>query len=273
MMKKKMHWNLMGCAALALVGGMLAAPALAAEPAAAGANPVTLTAVSTSAAARTAVDAEGAKTAALKEAGVSAADVEWIRVESDYEDGRLEYEVEFFADNCKYEADVDADTGSLRSFERKSIRRGTNQGSTDIGEAEAKAAALDHAGVEEEDTVFLYAERGREDGVRIYEVEFFAGDREYDYEVDAATGEILAFDCEIEWYAGAGESSEYLSAEAVKAIVEKTAGTTGVYTEFQMEMDDGRLVYEGELRSGRMEYEFEIDARTGGILDWDADRD
>ena len=36
---------------------------------------------------------------------------------------------------------------------------------------------------------------------------------------------------------------------------------------------DGRALYEGELRSGAMEYEFEIDAVTGAIVDWEADRD
>ena len=34
-----------------------------------------------------------------------------------------------------------------------------------------------------------------------------------------------------------------------------------------------RVLCEGEMRSGWMEYEFEIDAVTGAILDWDADWD
>ena len=55
--------------------------------------------------------------------------------------------------------------------------------------------------------------------------------------------------------------------------MEQKAGTTGTYHEFKLDYDDGRAVYEGELRSGRMEYEFEIDAVTGTILDWDADWD
>ena len=32
------------------------------------------------------------------------------------------------------------------------------------------------------------------------------------------------------------------------------------------------MVYEGELRSGRTEYEFQIDAVTGAILEWETDR-
>ena len=36
---------------------------------------------------------------------------------------------------------------------------------------------------------------------------------------------------------------------------------------------DGRQVYEVELRDGRTEYEFEIDAQTGSILSRDVDYD
>ena len=32
------------------------------------------------------------------------------------------------------------------------------------------------------------------------------------------------------------------------------------------------MVYEGELVLGNYEYEFEIDAKTGAVRDWDKDR-
>ena len=60
--------------------------------------------------------------------------------------------------------------------------------------------------------------------------------------------------------------------DQVKAIVEARAGTTGTYREFKLERDDGRMVYEGELRSGQTEYDFTIDASTGTILEWETDR-
>ncbi len=104
-------------------------------------------------------------------------------------------------------------------------------------------------------------------------MEFFAGSREYDYKIDAATGAVLSFDYDIEWYTSSADGEDLLTEAEVKEIAERTACTTGVYTSFKLDTDDGRLVYEGELRSGRTEYEFEIDAVTGAILDWDADRD
>lgn len=71
---------------------------------------------------------------------------------------------------------------------------------TDIGVEKAKEAALSHAGVAESDTVFLIAEADYDDGRKEYEMEFYAGGTEYDYTIDAASGRVLKFDTELEWY-------------------------------------------------------------------------
>ena len=44
----------------------------------------------------------------------------------------------------------------------------------------------------------MKAELDREDGRQQYEVEFKAGGYEYDYEIDALTGVILAWDKELD---------------------------------------------------------------------------
>ena len=41
----------------------------------------------------------------------------------------------------------------------------------------------------------------------------------------------------------------------------------------QLDRDDGRTVYEVEMRNGRMEYDCDIDAATGTILTWESDYD
>ena len=53
------------------------------------------------------------------------------------------------------------------------------------------AAALKDAGVAEADATELKAELDPDDAVVHYDVEFKAGGMEYDYEIDAATGEVL----------------------------------------------------------------------------------
>ncbi|MBK5246386.1 MAG: PepSY domain-containing protein, partial [Peptostreptococcaceae bacterium] len=38
-----------------------------------------------------------------------------------------------------------------------------------------------------------------------------------------------------------------------------------------LEYDDGKVKYEGEMYLNNLEYKFEIDAVTGAILDWESD--
>jgi len=40
----------------------------------------------------------------------------------------------------------------------------------------------------------------------------------------------------------------------------------------KLERDDGRQVYEGEVHYGKYEYDFEIDAKTGKIREWEKER-
>ena len=41
--------------------------------------------------------------------------------------------------------------------------------------------------------------------------------------------------------------------------------------EFKQDYDDGRLIYEGKIIYNNREYEFEIDAATGAVLDWESE--
>lgn len=223
------------------------------------------------------IGAEKAKSIALKHAGVAASDTAFIYAKLDYENGLRVYDVEFFSGNKEYDYEIDAATGDVVSFDQDIEWYAAGgyqaQANTDIGAEKAKSTALEHAGVAAADTVFINAELDYDDGMRVYDVEFFSGNKEYDYKIDAASGTLLGFDYDIERYTVSSKASDYIGEAKAKQIVEQAAGTIGVYTEFKLEVDDGRVLYEGEMRNGRMEYEFEIDAVTGAILDWDADWD
>ena len=60
-----------------------------------------------------------------------------------------------------------------------------------VGAAAAKQAALRHAGLSEADVRELECELDWEKGRMVYEVEFETAAYEYDYDVDAVTGEVL----------------------------------------------------------------------------------
>lgn len=92
-------------AAMAAIGAaaIMAFPAFAAAPAAAhAAAPVT---------------EEQAKAIALEKAGFTEDQVKSMKVDKDYDDGRLEYEVEFYVNNVEYDCDVDMKTGEITDFD------------------------------------------------------------------------------------------------------------------------------------------------------------
>lgn len=148
-----------------------------------------------------------------------------------------------------------------------------------IGETKAKEIALNHAGLTNSQVTFLQLKLDWENGRQVYEVEFYSGNKEYDYEIDAATGSIVSYDYDIENYTipssgtNTGSSTgNYITREKAQQLAQaKAPNATLVKLEF--DFDDGRAVYEGELRDGRTEYEFEIDAATGSFIKWSQDWD
>ena len=71
-------------------------------------------------------------------------------------------------------------------------------GGADIGHAKAKAIALNHAGVSENEAYDMEIELDDEDGTLIYEVEFKSSGMEHSYEINAATGAILKHETELD---------------------------------------------------------------------------
>lgn len=67
-----------------------------------------------------------------------------------------------------------------------------------IGVEKAKSIAFAHAGILPQMAKKLKCELEEEDGRLVYEVEFEAGLHEYDYEIDAKTGEIIKFKKELD---------------------------------------------------------------------------
>ncbi len=60
-----------------------------------------------------------------------------------------------------------------------------------IGEDKAKETAFAHAGVSGQDILFYEMDMDLEKGVMVYEIEFKCGGFEYEYDIDAQTGEII----------------------------------------------------------------------------------
>jgi len=165
------------------------------------------------------ITAEEAEAIALKHAGVSAEAVSRIRTEFDYDDGRAEYDIEFYADGWEYDYEIHAQTGEILRSEAeppKVIPTGppaepvteppateaaapvsapTEKPKADrISEQEARDIALKHAGFTADQVSRLRVTFDYDDGVPEYEVDFDFDGFEYDYEIHAETGKILSWD-------------------------------------------------------------------------------
>lgn len=149
---------------------------------------------------QTDIGLEQAKTAALAHAGLEAADVTFIKEEQDYDDGRLEYEVEFVTAETKYEYEINANDGSILKSSREPIvqKSGAAQTQNGITQEEAKKAALDYAGLSEEQVAFSKVELDHDDGITEYEIEFYVDKKEYSFSINAATGEILEVEIDLD---------------------------------------------------------------------------
>ena len=143
---------------------------------------------------------------------------------------------------------------------------------------EAKKIALAHAKLAEKDVTFVNIELDYENNRPVYDVEFYSGNVEYDYEVSVADGSIISADRDIENYsiptpevtaAPAPTKAEVsgISSEKAKQIALSHAGVGSAnFTKVQLDTEDGIRVYEIEFKVGNVEYEYDIDASTGAIV-------
>lgn len=149
--------------------------------------------------------------------------------------------------------------------------------STYIEESEAKTTALEHAGISEADATYVNVKLDNDDGKPVYDIEFYNGNTEYDYEVDAYTGDILSYDHDMDndtVSSAPVDDSAYISLDEAKEIALNKANLTVeqiTYTQESFEYDDNIAVYQIDFISDGMEYEVEINAADGTIVGYDTE--
>ena len=258
-----------------------------------------------------------AKIVALKDAGLSEAEASALRVRFEFDDGRFQYEVDFYNNGTAYEyliqakngeiiaRDIDGkgngnndmqDTGNQFSADENSSvqpqkdvenQPAANGNSTAQSQKdsldEAKAAALRDAGLSESDVTFKKTELDHSHGTQVYDIEFYTSDTKYDYEIDASNGTVLEknieqFQIQTNPTDGAinSSSNNYIGVDRAKEIALNHAQMNESDVQFakaKLENDDGGVEYEIEFYSGRTEYDYTIDAISGNIIEYDVDYD
>ncbi len=139
------------------------------------------------------IDLEAAKRIALQNAGVESADAAFTKAQLDYDDGVAEYEIEFVAGSTKYEYEISAANGTVLKSSKESVEQisGGTSSQASISVDEAKSIALNYAKFTADQVVYTKSELDYDDGRAEYEIEFYAGGKEYSFTIDAVSGTVL----------------------------------------------------------------------------------
>lgn len=161
-------------------------------------------------------------------------------------------------------SDSAASTDSGTSSESSAVQNGG------ITQDKAKEIALTDAGISADAVTAISVNYEIDDGIAVYDVEFYSAGKEYDYEIKADDGSILKKDFDAETNFSAGSTSGTVTQEQAKqTALSRVSGAGDGDISLHYEVDDGRAVYEGKIVYQNREYDFEIDANSGEIISWE----
>ena len=240
---------------------------------------------------------EEAQEAALKAADIEAAAADISATTLSEVAGVVCYKVEFTSGEYAYAYTINAETGAVMEMSRREQNVQASGTQTEaagssafepaqeqttatakaqtgtVDEAAAQKIALEHAGVKAADATIIKSKLDYEDGHQVYDIEWYAGGAKYDYEIATDTGEIISSAYEEKTMGADSKNITVSEADAKKTALDRVSGATDkdIY-EWKLDYDDGRPEYEGKIIYAGTEYEFTIDASTGSVLEWDAEK-
>ncbi|HIZ78239.1 MAG TPA: PepSY domain-containing protein, partial [Candidatus Lachnoclostridium stercorigallinarum] len=143
-----------------------------------------------------------------------------------------------------------------------------------VTEEQAKSIALSQAGLTEDQVAAMRTETHTRRGQSVFEVEFRGSDgSEYSCDISASDGSVISYDYDARGNAPTvNTEAGMLSEEQIRAaVLERVPGASADSIRLELDEDDSRLIYEGELFYDNTEYEFQIDAYSGAVLEWESD--
>ena len=151
------------------------------------------------------ISLDKAKEIALSHAGLSADQVTFVQVNMDFDDGIQKYDIKFYCNGQEYDYEINSSNGQIIQFDydmeynyipnNNTTNYQSNVNTTaNISVERAKEIALSHAGLSADQVTFVKVNMDFDDGIQKYEIEFYYNYREYSYEIDANTGNILSYE-------------------------------------------------------------------------------
>ena len=246
------------------------------------------------------ISMEAAQEVALKAANIAAEDAAISATTLNEVAGTSCYKVEFTSGDYAYAYTVNAETGAVMEMSSREKNAVDTQAQTEatvpaadsattqssaaataqtvtgtVDEEMAQKIALEHAGVKATDATITKSKLDYEGRRQVYEIEWYAGGKKYDYEIAVDTGEILssAYDEKTSGWSVSNSSNVTVSeADAKQTALGRVSGATQKdICECKFDYDDGRPEYEGKIIYGGTEYDFTIDASSGAVIEWEAE--
>ena len=229
-------------------------------------------------------------------AGIDPVAAENVRTEFDFEQGHFIYNVEFSANGTEYGYWIQASDGSVVKKKIELIGAGGSKTgiTAAITQKDARKIALEDAGLTEAEVTISAEKLDTENGVAVYEVDFVKGNVKFEYNINATTGAVYSKSSEstaVPTTEAAAQPSEaaaaaanatvaptaenrsnnsYIGLERAKAIALGDAGLSAAsvtFTEAKPDFDDGVPNYDLDFYTATHEYDYEINALTGAIMD------
>lgn len=200
---------------------------------------------------------------ALADAGLSAADVTLTRQELQRDSGRNCYEIEFVSETHGYEYEIDAATGEVRGVSIHAL--GT--------EGAAASASQGQTGKGQPDAENGQPEPGRQQpGTAEGQSRAEGGQPEGSGQQSQAEGAQPEPSGQTNPQTRPAGAVETIDAAKAAALADAGLAESDVtFTKEKLDWDDGIAVYDIEFLTADTEYDYEIDAATGAVLDKSAE--
>lgn len=185
-----------------------------------------------------------AKEIALQDAGVSESDISRFQSSKDRDDGKTLYEIQFASDDTEYEYEINAKDGEILNYSTESLNNNGNNNATSNGTdaGQAQNNTQNNTQSNTENNTQNNAQNNTQN----------SGQN------NSGTTQNV--------------NVQISEADAKAAALERVPGATEQDLRMELDRDDGKYIYEGDIIYQQKEYEFEIDANTGNFLKWSEER-
>lgn len=214
---------------------------------------------------------------ALSDAGLALADVTLTRQELQRDGGRNCYEIEFVSETHVYEYEIDAATGEVRGVSIHALgtegaAASASQGQTGKGQPDAENGQSEPSGQQPGTAEGQSQPEGGQPEASGQQPGTAEGQSQSEGDQPEASGQQPPTAGQTNPQSRPAGAVETIDAAKAAALADAGLAESDVtFTKEKLDWDDGIAVYDIEFLTADTEYDYEIDAATGAVLDKSAE--